>query len=102
MNNKGFATSFILFSLLVLFLVVMGVMIFTLNNSSKLNNKIKTDLINQMEETFEGDSRRMKAVDIYYDNTDVMSGETSNNNSRTGLDCSDLQCALDKIQAMIK
>ncbi len=103
MNNKGFATSFILFSLLVLFLVVMGVMIFTLNNSSKLNNKIKTELVNHMEDTFEGDSRKIKSKDIYYDDSvSRLTTTTVNGNTRVDLNCSDLQCALDKIQAMIK
>ena len=43
-NNKGFATSFILFSLLVLFLLVMSIVLFTLNSSSVLNSKIKTKI----------------------------------------------------------
>lgn len=48
-NNKGFATSFILFSLLILFLIVISILLFTLNNSSSLNSKIKNKLKNDIE-----------------------------------------------------
>lgn len=48
-NNKGFATSFILFGLLILFLIVMGVLMFTLGNSSALNSKIKNKLKGDIE-----------------------------------------------------
>ena len=43
-NNKGFATSFIIFSLLVLFLVVISMVLLTLSNSSVLNSKLKDKL----------------------------------------------------------
>ena len=43
-NNKGFATSFIIFSLLVLFLVVISMVLLTLSNSSILNSKLKDKL----------------------------------------------------------
>ena len=49
-NNKGFATSFILFSILVLFLILLSVLLFTLNNSSSLNGKLKNDLVNKIED----------------------------------------------------
>ncbi len=102
MNNKGFATSFILFSLLILFLVVMGILVFTLNNSSKLNNKIKSNLVNDIEDTFEGDSRKIKAVDIYYDDDVETSGNTTTNgNQKPQMNCSDLQCAIDKINSLL-
>ncbi|MBQ9024272.1 MAG: hypothetical protein IJ105_03510 [Bacilli bacterium] len=48
-DNRGFATSFILFGLLVLFLIVMGVLLFTLGNSSVLNSKLKNKLTNDIE-----------------------------------------------------
>ena len=48
-NNKGFATSFIVFSLLILFLVVMSILLFTLNGSSTLSSKLKDNLISDIE-----------------------------------------------------
>ena len=48
-NNKGFATSFIVFSLLVLFLIVMSILLFTLNGSSTLSSKLKDNLISDIE-----------------------------------------------------
>ena len=48
-NNKGFATSFILFGLLVLFLLVLITLMFTMNNSASLNGKLKTDLVDNIE-----------------------------------------------------
>ena len=48
-NNKGFATSFIVFSLLVLFLIVMSILLFTLNGSSTLSSKLKESMINNIE-----------------------------------------------------
>lgn len=43
-NNRGFAISYILFSLLILFLAVLGMFLVTMNNSITLNNKLKDDL----------------------------------------------------------
>ena len=43
-NNKGFATSFLLFSILILFLVIISILLFTLSNSASLNGKIKSKL----------------------------------------------------------
>ena len=48
-NNKGFATSFILFSLLALFLIVVLGVMFTMNNTSSLNNRIKNKLLSGIE-----------------------------------------------------
>ena len=48
-NNKGFATSFILFSLLILFLIVISILLFTLNSSSTLSSKLKDKLVEDME-----------------------------------------------------
>lgn len=49
-DNKGFATSFILFSILALFLILLSVLLFTLNNSITLNGKLKNDLVNEIED----------------------------------------------------
>ena len=49
-NNKGFATTFILFGLLILFLMIMSVLMFTLNNSSSLNNKLKNGLLSNIDD----------------------------------------------------
>ena len=48
-NNKGFASTFLLFSLLVLFLLVMSILLFTMNNSSVLNSGLKSKLIDNIE-----------------------------------------------------
>ena len=48
-NNKGFASTFILFSLLTLFLIVMSILLFTMNNSSVLNSGLKNKLLNDIE-----------------------------------------------------
>ena len=101
MNNKGFATSFILFSLLVLFLVAMGILVFTLNNSSKLNNKVKSQLINQMEDKFESDNRKINASDVEYDGEETKTGITPRGNTRVDINCDNLQCALDRISSLV-
>ena len=48
-NNKGFASTFILFSILTLFLIVMSILLFTMNNSSVLNSGLKNKLLNDIE-----------------------------------------------------
>lgn len=87
MNNKGFATSLILFGLLVLFLVVISTLFFTMNNSYALNNILKKDLLSSIEND---GKNKIYAVELYYDN------------SNTNLGCDTVQCALDKIGEMVK
>lgn len=48
-NNKGFATTFILFSLLVLFLIIMAVLMSTLSNSSTLTSNLRNKLTDNVE-----------------------------------------------------
>lgn len=48
-NNKGFASSFMIFSLLIFFLIIISIVLFTLNSSSTLNSKIKSKLTNDIE-----------------------------------------------------
>lgn len=48
-NNKGFASSFLLFGLLILFLIIVSILLFTLSSSSSLNSKIKTKLETDIE-----------------------------------------------------
>lgn len=48
MKNKGFASSLIIFSLLILFLITLLILMNTLSNSSSLNNNIKKNIISDM------------------------------------------------------
>ena len=85
MNNKGFVTSFILFSLLILFLLVTSIVLYTMNNSSSLNNKLKTDLVNDIDD-IELNSSTFDTSDIYIVKTrgtykvQVWSGNLTNGN----------------------
>lgn len=63
-NNKGFATSFMLFSLLVLFLMVLSGFMLTMNNSTTLNTKVKNKLIDNIEEI---DRSSIEQLIVYYD-----------------------------------
>lgn len=82
MNNKGFVTSFILFSLLIFFLLVISIVLFTMNNSSSLNNKLKNDLASDIDD-IELNSSSFDSSDIYVVKTrgtykvQVWSGEFS-------------------------
>ena len=49
MNNKGFASTFILFGLLVLFLLVVSILMVTINNSASLNNTLKNKIIDDLK-----------------------------------------------------
>ena len=49
-NRNGFASTFILFGILSLFLIVMSILLFTMNNSSVLNSGIKNKLTNEYEQ----------------------------------------------------
>ena len=48
-SNKGFATSFMIFSLLILFLIVVSILIINMNNSILLNNLFKNKVVNDNE-----------------------------------------------------
>lgn len=48
-NNKGFATTFILFSLLIVFLIIMSVLMATLSNSSTLTSNLRNRLTDDVE-----------------------------------------------------
>ncbi|MBP3635282.1 MAG: hypothetical protein J6J17_02320 [Bacilli bacterium] len=48
-DNKGFVTSIILFSLLILFLVVFFTLLITIDGSSKINTIIKKDIQGKLE-----------------------------------------------------
>ena len=85
MNNKGFVTSFILFSLLILFLLITSIVLYTMNNSSSLNNKLKNDLVNDIDD-IELNSSNFDSSDIYIVKTrgtykvQVWSGNLTNGN----------------------
>lgn len=57
MNNKGYASTIIMFSVLALFLVSMLVLVKTMNNSSTLNKSIKSNVIDEINY---GDSTSLK------------------------------------------
>ena len=48
-NNKGFATTFILFSLLIVFLIIMSVLMATLSNASTLTSNLRNRLTDDVE-----------------------------------------------------
>ena len=49
MNNKGYASTIIMFSVLVLFLVSMLMLIQTMNNSKSLNKNITDKVTNSID-----------------------------------------------------
>ena len=79
-NNKGFATSFMLFSILILFLLLLSILLFTMNSSTTIENNVKNKVINEMNKDI-----NISALNIFY------------NNSTTGVPCETTQCVLDYI-----
>ena len=49
MNNKGYASTIIMFSVLVLFLVSMLMLIQTMNNSKSLNKNITDKVVDNID-----------------------------------------------------
>ena len=48
-NNKGYASAIIMFSILTLFLISMLMLVKTMNNSSSLNKKITDKVIDNID-----------------------------------------------------
>lgn len=60
MNRKGFASSLIIYSLLILFLITLLLLFASLNNSTRINNNIKsniTESVNHDESTLSVEDR---------------------------------------------
>ena len=66
-NNKGFATSFMLFSLLALFLVVVIMLLLTMNNSSSISGRMK-DAIKDKAENSKNNRQTSDNTDYMQDN----------------------------------
>ena len=49
MNNKGYASTIIMFSILALFLVSMLILVKTMNNSSSLNKKMTEKVVDNID-----------------------------------------------------
>lgn len=49
MNKKGFATSTIIFSLLSVFLITISILLFTMSNTSSLNDSINNKVVQNIE-----------------------------------------------------
>ena len=90
-DNRGFATSFILFSVLVLFLAVLTILLFTMNNSAILNSSIKHKVVTELE-TKSSKKIVVDATDVEYINDQIIQ---SNPN------CDNVQCVLDHIHTII-
>jgi hypothetical protein len=50
MNNKGFAISGILYSILILFLVVLSLFLFSMKNKKTILDTLKQDTIKSIDE----------------------------------------------------
>ena len=48
-NNKGYASTIIMFSILTLFLISMLMLVKTMNNSSSLNKKITEKVVDNID-----------------------------------------------------
>ena len=48
-DNKGYASSFILFSLLIVFLLIISILMVTVNNTASLSGKLKNQLLDDIE-----------------------------------------------------
>ena len=48
-NNKGYASTIIMFSILTLFLISMLMLVKTMNNSSTLNKKITEKVVDNID-----------------------------------------------------
>lgn len=49
MNKKGFASSLLIFSLLILFLITLSILITTINNNARLNSKLKSSVVETLD-----------------------------------------------------
>lgn len=49
LNNKGYAITIIVFGMLIVFIIILGSLLVTMNNSIKLNDYIKEDVIEEIE-----------------------------------------------------
>ena len=49
MNNKGFAITGILYSILVLFMVLVALLLFNLQNKKTILDKLKSDTLESVE-----------------------------------------------------
>lgn len=49
LNNKGYAITIIVFGMLVVFIIILGSLLVTMNNSIKLNDYVKEDVIEEIE-----------------------------------------------------
>ncbi|MBO6145184.1 MAG: hypothetical protein J6O62_00070 [Bacilli bacterium] len=82
-NNKGFATSFMLFSLLALFLIVVMMLLLTMNNSSSISGRMK-DAIKDKAENSMNNRQSSSNTDyvqnnllLYYDALDHGDGNST-------------------------
>ena len=78
MNNKGFASTFILFGLLVLFLLVVSILMVTINNSASLNNTLKNKIIDDIKVSKKTESVEPQQEEIinYMTPTQTQGGNT--------------------------
>ena len=53
-NNKGYASTIIMFSILTLFLISMLMLVRTMNNSSSLNKNITKKVVDNIENDASG------------------------------------------------
>ncbi len=78
MNNKGFATTFIMFSLLVLFLIVVSTLMFSLVSSTTLNTRLRNHVENKIyKNTSNGKASQFKSGTIINKEMKLLSGNTS-------------------------
>ena len=69
MNNKGYASTIIMFSILTLFLISMLMLVKTMNNSSSLNKKITEKVVDNIDYDASGTVQdKLKILDSRIDN----------------------------------
>ena len=76
-NNKGYASTIIMFSILTLFLISMLMLVKTMNNSSSLNKKITEKVVDNINyDTSESVSDKLKELDTKYTNLENQLSDT--------------------------
>ena len=79
-NNKGYASTIIMFSILTLFLISMLMLVKTMNNSSTLNKKITEKVVDNIDYDASGTVQgRLSELEIKYTNLQNQLSNTEKN-----------------------
>ena len=71
-NNKGYASTIIMFSILTLFLISMLMLVKTMNNSSSLNKQISGKIVDNIDYDASGSVQdRLKKLENQLNNMEI-------------------------------